>query len=140
MKAFQGYYLLTLLVVIFSSCAPYGNRLRGEYVPLQDGENPYYETKETLVVSRMGDTVVRAYHVPNPRIRPYYDTITFVSRNRVKALHRSSGVGSCCASPIYMTLEEYEMNGDTMKAPYGNYLVRGDTLYPLHYGKIYVKE
>lgn len=129
--------LIVPIVLILTSCSS----LHGNYIPLdKETKNPFYEPQFYASTNRLGDTIQQMYHLPDPRIRPFYDTITFVSGNRVKAMKRSSGIGSCCAPAIYKITEDYQIQGDTLKAQYGTYLIKGDTLFPLHSGLIYVKE
>lgn len=138
MKGLQG-ILMVLVLIIFTSCSI----LEGKYVPLdRNVKNPYYEKTVVKMPDRFsGDSV--QYVVPNmydASIRPFYDTIEFVGSKEVRALRRSNGMSSCCAPAVYLEDEQFTRSGDTIKAKYGTYLIRGDSLFPLHHGSIYVKE
>ena len=126
-----------MLLFLFSNCT-----LHGRYIPLEkSAENPYCETsQEHVTYYQIGDSVLQKYYLPTPSVRPFYDTIEFVGGRKVRALRRTSGTGSCCARAIFPVEEGYTLKRDTLTVAYGKYLRRGDTLFPLHRGSIYVKE
>jgi len=133
----RGIIYLVILLFLFTNCA-----LHGRYIPLEKhAENPYYKTTQDYVTYyQRGGSVPQKYYLPTPSVRPFYDTIAFVGGRRVRALRRTSGTGSCCARAVFPVEEEYSLKKDTLTVAYGKYLRRGDTLFPLHRGSIYVKE
>jgi hypothetical protein len=138
MNGLQGVMVVFVLIVL-ASCS----QLEGKYVPLdRNVKNPYYQDIETKRYDRLtGDSVQYYFRAPyNSSIRPFYDTIEFVGSKEVRALHRANSMSSCCAPAVYLEDEQFTRSGDTLKAKYGTYLVKGDSLFPLHYGSIYVKE
>ncbi len=135
---------LSMLLLLFTltlgvSCV----RLKGVYVPLDGNvKNPYNQFGVIKVYNAtLKDTLEYAQidQMPFPYARPYRDTIEFVAGKRVKAWSRPT-TASCTMRVSTLETPEYSVRKDTLISKHVHYLVRGDTLYPLHYGAIYVKE
>ncbi|GAB5418144.1 MAG: hypothetical protein Crog4KO_32240 [Crocinitomicaceae bacterium] len=135
--------LYTLSFLVFLAVGSSCGQLKGVYVPLDaDVKNPYNQLVIVKVYSaREKDTVeyVQIDEVPFPHARPYRDTIVFLSGKRVKAWSRPT-TASCTMRVSRLEELEYSVRKDTLISKHVHYLMRGDTLYPLHYGAIYVKD
>lgn len=128
------------LLCTASSCI----QLKGSYLPLGgDVKNPYNQiamVREYNPVLKDTIEYVLVDQVQFPSARPYRDTVKFLSGKRVKAWSRPNTVSSCSMRVSKMEELEYTLRKDTLISNHVCYLVRGDTLYPLHHGAIYVKE